>query len=170
MTLNTRRVASRVVAVAVVALIADQFTKQWALANLAHGEVIPLLSTFQLRLAFNPGAAFGMGAEAGPIMAWAILLILTGLTAWIAVRVSRGLDPRETYLLALVAGGGWGNMVDRILRSTDLPLSGSVVDFLAWDNFAIFNIGDVFAVGGIIAWALYRLTRLPRLQPAKSQG
>jgi len=168
--MTARRVAARAGAVAFVALLMDQLTKQWALANLGHGEVIPLLSTFDLRLAFNPGAAFGMGADAGPIMALLILIILFGLTGWIIARISQGRDARETYLLALVAGGGWGNMIDRIVRAGEVPLSGSVIDFLAVNWFAIFNLGDVFAVGGIGAWILYRLTRLPRLQAARSQG
>ena len=47
-------------------IAADQLTKSWALSALADGAAIPLLPTVSLRLAFNPGVAFGLGANLGP--------------------------------------------------------------------------------------------------------
>ena len=42
-------------------------------------------------------------------------------------------------------------MVDRALRGEHGVLSGAVVDYLSVSWFAIFNLADVFTVGGIAA-------------------
>ncbi|KQQ92571.1 hypothetical protein ASF62_12020 [Leifsonia sp. Leaf325] len=132
----------------------DQLTKLWALNSLANGEVIPILPTVSLRLAFNPGAAFGLGAASGPVLAIGILALLLVLTGWIISRLLRGSPLLGTLLLTAVAAGGWGNMSDRLTRGDGQFLSGHVVDFVAVDWFAIFNLGDVLTVIGMALWAL----------------
>lgn len=168
-TFSIPRVTVGAIGLAALAILIDQVTKQWALVGLGNGEVVPLLPFFKLQLAFNPGAAFGMGAQFGPLLAAGILIILTALTTWIVVRIAQRREARETYLLAIIAGGGWGNMIDRIMRAEEVPLSGTVVDFFALDNFAIFNMGDVLAVTGMCLWVLTRLVLQPRLRESSSQ-
>lgn len=143
-----------VIAVLLTGFALDQLSKLWALNALADGAEIPILPTLSLRLAFNPGAAFGLGAESGPIMAVGILALLLGLTGWIIARLVRGSPLLGTLLLTAVAAGGWGNMSDRLTRGDGQFLSGHVVDFIAVDWFAIFNLGDVLTVVGITAWAI----------------
>lgn len=135
----------------------DQLTKLWALSSLADGTEIELLPSVSFRLAFNPGVAFSLGAEYGAVTAFVVLIILTALTAWIATKAARRHRFTEVAILALVAGGGWGNMYDRIFRANDGPLTGHVVDMIAVDWFAIFNFGDVLVVCGMIAWVAYGL-------------
>lgn len=143
-------------------LSADHLTKVWALNSLADGLVVPLLPTISFRLAFNPGIAFGLGADAGPSVAFAILLILLALSLWILWTLIRGEAHSRALLLTAVAAGGWGNMVDRITRAEGIPLSGTVIDFIAVDWFAIFNFGDVLAVCGMVAWATVTALSRPR--------
>ena len=133
---------------------ADQLTKRWALNELADGEQIAILPTVSLRLAFNPGVAFGMGAEFGPTMALGVMAVLLALTGWIVYRLLAGNQPLGTLLLVVVAAGGWGNMSDRLTRGDGGFLSGHVVDFIAVDWFAIFNLGDVLTVAGVALWAI----------------
>lgn len=133
----------------------DQLTKLWALSALANGNEIELLPFLSLRLAFNPGAAFSLGAEYGAVTAIVVLVLLVALTAWIATKIANRHRLTDVALLALVAGGGWGNMYDRIFRANDGPLTGHVVDMIAVDWFAIFNFGDVLVVSGMIAWVAY---------------
>ena len=138
-----------------VGIAADQLTKLWAVTALGDGSSIPLVPTVSLRLAYNPGVAFSLGANAGPTIALGILVILLALTAWIAWKVRARQPILGILLLTVVASGGWGNMFDRATRATDGFLSGHVVDFIAVDWFAIFNFGDVLTVCGMIAWAVY---------------
>lgn len=151
------RILACAAAVLVTAFAADQLTKLWALSSLADGSSVPLLPSVSLRLAFNPGVAFSLGAGTGPVLALGVLLVLILLTVWIGWKIRRREPLPGILLLSVAAGGGWGNMYDRITRAEDGILSGHVVDFIAVDWFAIFNFGDVLAVCGITAWVLVGL-------------
>lgn len=130
----------------------DQSTKLWALAALSDGTEIELLPSVSFRLAFNPGVAFSLGADYGAVTGFFVLVLLAALTVWIATKIARRHRFTDLAILALVAGGAWGNMYDRITRADDGPLTGHVVDMIAVDWFAIFNFGDVLVVCGMIAW------------------
>lgn len=138
---------------AVLATVIDQLTKWWVLVEFEDGRVVELLPTVQLRLAFNPGVAFGIGAELGPALVIGLMLVLLGLFSWIAIRVRQGKGTLGTLALAAAAGGAVGNLIDRVFRAVDGPLSGHVVDFIAVDWFAIFNVADIFTTCGIALWA-----------------
>lgn len=138
---------------AVLAAVIDQLTKWWALVEFADGHVVELLPTVQLRLVFNPGVAFGMGAELGPALVVGLMLVVLALVIWIAVRVRQGKGTLGTLGLAAAAGGAVGNLIDRVFRAEDGALSGHVVDFIAVDWFAIFNVADIFTTCGIALWA-----------------
>lgn len=135
------------------AFVLDRLSKNWALTELSDGTVIPLLPTVELRLAFNPGVAFSLGAEVGPLLAVGVGVLLLALLGWIAIQVHRGAPVAGIVLLAMAAGGGIGNFYDRAARGDEGPLSGAVVDMIAVDWFAVFNVADIFTVCGIIGGA-----------------
>ena len=153
-----RRVLVAAVAAAAVAL--DQLTKAWALATLPH-RVIDLLPTVRLRLTYNSGFSFGLGAEYGIVVAVAVLVIAS-LLARAALREP---DPLRAILFAVVLGGALGNIVDRLVRADAGPLSGSVVDFIAVTWFAVFNVADMFVVCGALVLALTDFRRDPGPEP-----
>lgn len=156
----TRRPILRVALVGALiaaAFALDQLTKSWALTQLHDGRTIELALGARFELIFNPGVAFGMGSELGPPLAAGLIVVLTTLTVWVFVRAVRGAPLGGTALLALAAGGGVGNIWDRISRASDTPLSGEVVDFIAVDWFAIFNVADIFTTCGIAGWALLQV-------------
>lgn len=149
---DRRRVALRALSAGLLAIAVDQAVKGIAILSLPYGQPVPtVIPSLDLNLVLNAGAAFGLGARVGPLLAAGILIVLTVLTAWIIRRVIRRENPTVTILLAIAAGGGWGNMVDRALRGEHGVLSGAVVDYLSVSWFAIFNLADVFTVGGIAA-------------------
>jgi len=163
--LSQRRLVGALIVVSVVAagVFLDQLVKQWALVDLANGRVIEVVPTFDLRLVFNPGVAFGLGAGLGPIVAVVLIGVLIGLTGWIAIKVWRGQQLVDVLLLSVVLAGGLGNVVDRVFRApADAPLTGEVVDYLAVSWFAIFNLADVFAVGGVLVWIVVVMFRSRR--------
>jgi signal peptidase II len=142
-----------------VAFAADRVTKQWALRELNDGSTIELGLGARLELIFNPGVAFGLGADLGPPLAAGLIILASVLTAWVLWRAARGAPMGGTSLLALAAGGAAGNIWDRISRAAEVPLSGEVVDFLAVDGFAIFNVADIFTTCGVAGWALLQVFR-----------
>jgi signal peptidase II len=140
-----------------LAVALDQLSKQWAMQALADGRQIQLVPTIRLELFFNPGVAFGIGAEVGAPLVIGLIVLVGALVAWLCLRVIRRAPLTGTVMLAIAAGGGIGNLLDRILRADHGPLTGRVVDFIAVDWFAVFNIADIFTTCGIALWALTQL-------------
>ena len=160
-----------VAAAVVAAFTVDQATKAWALSALSNGEIIPLVPTLWLELFFNPGVAFGIGADVGAPLVVGLVLVIAALFGWICVRLVRGDGVIGTVFLAVAAGGAAGNLWDRISRAEDGPLTGHVVDFIAVDWFAVFNVADIFTTTGIALWALTSAIRARQVdQPAPAEG
>ncbi len=107
---------------------------------------------FQLRLVYNPGAAFGL--DLGPLSRW-IFMGVAILATVVLFKMSRDAEPGDWFrqlAVGLVSGGALGNLVDRV-RS---PLG--VVDFLdlgvgAW-RWPTFNVADMAVSCGAVALAL----------------
>jgi signal peptidase II len=107
---------------------------------------------FQLRLVYNPGAAFGL--DLGPMSRW-IFMVIAIAAVILLYRYHRGAQAGDWFrqlALGLVSGGAVGNLVDR-LRSGQ-----GVVDFLdlgvgVW-RWPTFNVADMAVSCGAIALAL----------------
>lgn len=107
---------------------------------------------FQLRLVYNPGAAFGL--DLGPMSRWIFMGV--AIVAVIALlRMSahgRAGDWFRQLALGLVSGGALGNLIDRVRSSQ------GVVDFLdlgvgQW-RWPTFNVADMAVSCGAIALAI----------------
>lgn len=140
-------------AVLLAAIAIDAVTKAIAVRELADGRTIGLVPTISLHLVFNPGVAFGAGASAGPPLRGLLLALLAALLGWVVRRVVVGAPLIGTLALAVAAGGGAGNVLDRIGTGAGF-LSDPVTDFIAVDWFAVFNIADVFTTCGIALWVV----------------
>lgn len=129
--------------IAAAALAVDQASKLWALAALDGGRRIPLVGTvFDLRLAFNPGSAFGLLKDSTFGIFIASSLVTVAVIVW-AVR-----DRAASPALGLIIGGGLGNLADRVFRPPG-PGRGEVVDFLYLSFWANSNLADVAIVTGV---------------------
>ncbi len=128
--------------VAVVVVIADQLTK-WAIIEwVALYDTVPLNSFLNITHQKNPGAAFGILANAGGWQRWFFVILALGVSVLITVWLWRIRNDGQTVLasgLALVLGGAVGNFIDRILL-------GHVTDFIqVWFGswaFPSFNVAD----------------------------
>jgi signal peptidase II len=146
-------------AIVPVVLAVDQLTKRWALSELSGSKPHHVIWTLQWNLTRNSGMAFSQAQGIGPLIGIAALLVIVWL-AW----TSRMLTSRVTCVAAgLIAGGALGNLADRVLRG-DKILRGSVIDFIDFQWFPIFNVADMaIDIGGAIfvLWTLlgHRRTR-----------
>ena len=151
----------------------DQWIKHVALERLSEAPMV-LLPVLELRLAFNPGAAFGLfggtlNAGADPRLAWNNLLLsaLALVVIMIFLRWLRSPDTRgwQAAGLIFVIGGALGNLVDRLHR-------GFVVDFIGlhWEYwyFPYFNLADMMITLGVIVllWTTWRSDRAVAAQKA----
>ena len=132
-----------VLAVAVIVL--DQYTKYLAEAHLVLGtpEVV-IDGFFNLRLAYNPGAAFSFLGDAGGRQRWFFIALALAVSTWLVIWLWK-LDRRDhltAAALASILGGAIGNVYDRIV-----PSRAMVVDFLdfhvsGW-HWPAFNVADI---------------------------
>lgn len=131
------RVARPALAVALMVLILDQTTKQWALSALAAGP-IDVVWTLRFRLVFNPGMAFSQGQSLGPLIGL-LTIIVIGV---ILVSLWRGSRWGHPIALGVLVGGAAGNLTDRLVRGRGW-LRGEVVDFIDFQWFPVFNVADI---------------------------
>ena len=107
---------------------------------------------FQLRLVYNPGAAFGINVGAYSRWVFMALSMAALVVLGSMLRGTRAGDALRLYALALITAGAAGNLVDR-LRS-----SRGVVDFLDFTfgsfHFPTFNVADSAVTCGAILLAL----------------
>jgi len=140
-------------ATALAVLALDAVTKLVAEAYLLRTAGISVAGEwFQLRLVYNPGAAFGL--HLGPYSRWIFLLLALGavvLLSRMSAAAAAG-DRFRQLALGLVAGGAAGNLVDRI-RSAH-----GVVDFLDFGvgnlRWPTFNVADIAVSCGAVALAI----------------
>ena len=133
-------------AIATVVVAVDQLTKDWALGRLSDGDVIHVIWTLQFNLAFNTGMAFGRAQGLGPVIA----VVATVVVVWLLVSLRRASSALSTVAIGSVVGGAVGNLIDRVFRADGI-LDGSVVDFIDFQWFPIFNVADIaINVGGIL--------------------
>lgn len=140
-------------ALAVVIVALDQVTKHWALNALTGEPPQHVIWTLQWNLTFNSGMAFSTGRDMGPLIGL-LALVVAGV---VVVAVRKQQQKVIAVAAGLVLGGALGNLVDRIFRD-DAWLRGSVVDFIDFQWFPIFNVADMAVnIGGAIfvLWSLF---------------
>ena len=152
---------------ALVILLADQFTKVLIVGSFQLGDSQTLTSFFNLVRVHNSGAAFSFLANAGGWQRWFFTGI--GVIATVFIVYLLRSHPQQTlfcFALSLVLGGAVGNVIDRLLY-------GHVIDFLDfhWDwlaplfyqgHFPAFNIADSAISVGTVCLIVDELRRVRR--------
>lgn len=140
------------VLVSVVLAAIDQLIKLLAVTYIQPVGSISLLKfgeTEWLNLTYceNTGMSFSL-LEGQRVLLIALPLVLIALIEWY-IFSGRADTRAKLFSLAAVAGGGLGNLIDRVF-------SGYVVDFIDVRiiHFAIFNFADICAVCGGIVFAV----------------
>jgi len=135
----------------------DQVTKQIARQSLATSNPISLLGdSLRLQYVENRGAFLSLGANIPEHWRFGLLTLLTGcfLVGLVLFLLrSKGLARATSVALALVAAGGIGNLIDRLVHQ------GRVVDFLNLGigpvRTGIFNVADIAITLGVF-WLVSR--------------
>jgi signal peptidase II len=145
----------------------DHTVKLAAKSALSGGASLSLLDgLLRLELVHNPGAFLSLGAllPARVRLVLFVGLVPLALAAVCLLAVRSGLASRGAAIgLGLVAGGGLGNWLDRLLHA------GSVTDFVSVGlgplRTGVFNVADVFIVAGV-AWLALLGSREPEAPAA----
>lgn len=135
--------------ISVVLLVLDQWSKVWAVANLAGRPPRTYATIFTLTYAENMGAWGGLGSAWAGHIRWLVLgllpaAVLLGLIVY-ALR-DEEITSWDIVACALVVAGGVGNLLDRFRL-------GYVQDFLyvGYGRIGtnIFNIADAVVMAGL---------------------
>lgn len=130
---------------AVLAVLLDQLSKFWIVANIPlYGQIPVIDGLLHLTYAQNTGAAFSSfeGAQ------WLFVLVFALLTAGILWEFPKKRMPftaLERWSIVAIYAGGIGNIIDRLRL-------GYVVDMIEVEfmEFAVFNVADCFITCGAI--------------------
>ncbi len=145
---------------ALIILLADQFTKVLIVGNYALGDSTYVTNFFNVVRAHNTGAAFSFLAGAGGWQRW----FFTGIGVVAAVFMVWMLKSHSgqklfSFAISLILGGAIGNVIDRLLY-------GYVVDFLDFHwgamHFPAFNVADSAISVGAVCLILDELLRVRR--------
>jgi signal peptidase II len=143
---------------ALLLLIADQFTKVLILGYYRLGDATYVTSFFNVVRVHNTGAAFSFLSSASGWQRW----FFTGIGIVAALFIlwmlkSHAGQKLFSFAMACILGGAVGNVVDRTLH-------GYVVDFLDFHyanwHFPAFNVADSAITVGAVCLVLDELLRV----------
>lgn len=144
------------ISTAVVAL--DQLVKLAVRHLSAPHELLGGLVT--LLYTENAGAFLSLGAQLPAVVRELLFGAVVAIVIAVALYtiVTRRVHGSDAVAVAMIAGGGLGNLIDRLLHT------GRVTDFLYLSigalHTGVFNLADVAITGGV-AW-LFLSSMLPR--------
>ncbi len=146
----------RWLALSALVIVLDQISKNMIVANFHYGESKYLLPFFNLVLAYNKGAAFSFLADASGWQREFFIVITVVITLVLLWMMKNNAHNRLlSAALALVIGGAFGNLYDRVAY-------GHVVDFVQWHvagyYWPAFNIADsaICLGAGLLIWDSFR--------------
>jgi len=172
--INTRAGSQKLwyMAVAVMVMGFDQFTKYWVSVKLREGDEVDVIrGFFKLSYTENPGIAFGMLNNGN--VKW--LLVAISVTAIMVVIYYMRRTPISNTLLlwslSLLAAGICGNLIDRFRL-------GRVIDFLLLYykdyQWPVFNVADTAITIGAALMAIElfmspQADRTPLVEPPNAE-
>jgi len=139
----------------------DQWTKILAQRELQFAPPkVYLDGFFRLEYAENSGAFLSLGSKLPQEVRFWIFIVAVGaflLGALYYLYFDKKLDRTSLFSLAIISGGGIGNLIDRIFR-----VNHGVVDFLNIGfgsvRTGIFNVADMAIMLGVILLFVKSLT------------
>ncbi|MGI6731392.1 MAG: signal peptidase II [Anaerovoracaceae bacterium] len=133
---------------AVIIVIVDQLVKFIVSSGMDLNQTIPIVdNVFHLTYIHNSGAAFNLFEGKTELLIALPLVIIAFILVYVVVK-----REKEHWLqllsLALIAGGGMGNLIDRIVH-------GVVIDYFDFRVFPIFNVADIAVTVGCGLMIIY---------------
>jgi len=137
-------------------LFLDQLSKYYIQKHFhLHESMVILGDFFSLTYIRNPGAAFGLFADQGPMFRTFFFLgVSMAALLFLALLFFQAHDNLVRMALSLVFGGAIGNLIDRIRF-------GEVIDFLDFYlgrfRWPAFNVADSAITVGVLLLVVYSL-------------
>lgn len=127
----------------------DQVSKYWIVANIPENTIgMRFMNDFLWIVhSRNLGIAFSIGDDLSRIFRIGLFIILPAIFMALATGYmarSEKLSSLQRLAIAIIVGGGIGNLIDRIFRPEGVVdfISVSLFGFLGLDRFFTFNVAD----------------------------
>ena len=133
--------------VAAIVIALDQLSKHWVVNNMFLEEHITFnCPYFELFYIQNNGAAYSILQGKQTLLIVFTLVVMLGIVAYV-IAYRKQVSGLEKFSLALILGGGVGNLIDRVMN-------GYVVDFINTNLIPVFNVADIAITCGCILFAI----------------
>jgi len=151
--------------IAAAVVVLDQISKYIVKTNMRIGESFNLVEhILDIRYIENKGASFGILKDHRWVfmtLSTVALALMAGAIVYLGQKKLKKHNRLIGIALALMFGGGVGNMIDRFFNESVLePGTKAVVDFFefAFVDFAVFNVADTFICIGSALFVISMLT------------
>jgi len=128
----------------------DQITKIWVETKMNLMESIPIIKgVFHITYILNPNSAFGILRFPNTVFVVVTILVILLIIFLLRKKITPE-NKLVFFSLIFILGGSLGNMIDRLRV-------GSVIDFLDFQIWPIFNIADSALNIGLFMLIIYFL-------------
>ena len=165
------RIAAFAAAAAVV--LADQLTMLAAVKGLGRlgNSTTAIPGVLDFTYVENSGATAGILADKRWVFMVVSAVVIIGVIAYIALGKAK--SNFTAISLALIVGGGIGNMIDRVARGTVVDfIDVTLVDFFPFNT--VFNVADMFVCIGcallIISVLIGEIGNMKKAKAAAADG
>lgn len=126
----------------------DQWSKNLLTKIMEAGDSLPIMQNIlHITYVKNTGAAFSILQDKTIFLLIATLVVLLLVNIYFVINLKK--NPFFiSFALAMIIGGGIGNLIDRWRL-------GYVVDFIDFRVFPVFNLADIFVTIGCFSLILY---------------
>ena len=143
--------------IVLISLAVDQYTKYLVSCNMVENQTIPFISgVFDITYVRNTGAAFGIFAGKQVFLSVVTGMMLLALSIY-AISQRKKIPKLEIISIALIVGGGSGNLITRTIYSY-------VIDFFNFYFWPVFNVADIAICVGCALLVISVLIIEPRKQ------
>ena len=123
-----------------ILFLVDRLTK-WLAAKIPEGGVFLFSEKFAgLRLYKNFNLIFNISLP--DILMYGLIVAILAVLLWLIVKNYEQQNIFLIFSLSLIVAGAVSNLFDRLYF-------GFVVDFISFFDYSIFNLSDVYIVGGV---------------------
>jgi len=129
-----------------ITVVLDQVAKLIVRHTMVMGQSIPVFGqVFRVTYIENPGIAFGIRVGSGSLFMVLSILASLGVIVYLFTHRNEGMLVKGS--LALILGGAFGNLIDRILYRQVADFIDVGIGSLRWP---VFNVADSAVVVGMI--------------------
>lgn len=129
-------------------IVFDQISKYYIQTNMDLNNSIPVIERlFSITYIQNTGAAFSLLQGKTIILILIQVFVILSIVVYVFIK-KNSLHWTLKTSLALIVGGGIGNLIDRLRF-------GYVVDFLHFHFWPIFNVADISVCIGCVLLIIY---------------